>query len=418
MTKRGGLLALGGHIVPQNATFKELMEILEPRGHEFYGLRNGFEAFETREAYKLRAKDIPRSFAGFVVGASRDALMKEVEEDGKKKKVVDYEKIEKAKDFIKRANLDYLVASGGDDHGKQMNIIKQELGDIVGVYVLNKTMDNDLGGVDGIEGAPHTDFTSGFHSAIVNGLKMIKEHYSGAWTNDCPYLIGCFGRDANWVSIALAYYSFADRIIYSELPDDHAGHSIEEIHRVIAESQNENEREYNRKFAMIIVPEGTRVRGLKHVSEDLIDAHGHHKLNPENLVIQLKKELDKRYKMKTQTLGITYEMRNFCNLFPETDFDLGLGRESARVIAEAIEKGNDGVESVFKIDDKIKTGLAPIEKVSVQRLSRYYEMHKRKDLIDRDDFKVTGEIGEYYKPLFGERGNFDWLPKKLELVRF
>ncbi len=419
MAKRGGLLALGGHIVPQNASFKELIRVLEPKGYEFLGCRNGFEAFSTGETYKLSYGDIPNDFAGFIAGAGRYTLMKEVKEDGKKKKVIDYEKMQMARDFIKKARLDFLVASAGDDHGMQTNIIKQELGDIVDVYVLNKTMDNDLGGVDGLGGAPYTDFTNGFHSAVVNAVKMIKQHYSGAWTNDCPYLIGCFGREANWISIALAYYSFADRLIYGELPENHAGHSIEEIHRMILESQNENERKYNRKFAMIIVPEGTRVGGLEHVSKDLIDAHGHHKLNPEDLVIQLKKELEKRYKMKTQTLGITYEMRNFCNLFPETQKDLELGRESAKVIAEAIKNRGDGVESVFKIEgDEIRTSLAPIEKVSKKRFSRYYEMTNRKSLIDRDNFKVTDEIGRYYRPLFGERGRFDWLPGKLELVRF
>jgi len=419
MVKRGGLGCLGGHIVPQNASFKELIEILEPEGHEFYGLRNGFEAFETKEAYKLKAQDIPEYFAGFVGGVGRHTLLKEVEEDGKKRKVVDYEKIDMARNFVKRAKLDYLVFSAGDDHGMQAHILKQELGDIVDVYVLNKTMDNDLGGIDGRDCAPFTDFTSGFHSAVVNALKMVQQHYSGAWTNDCPYLVGCFGRDANWVGIALAYYSFADRLIYGELSKDHVGHSIEEIHRIILESQNENERKYGRRFAMVIVPEGTRVKGLKHVSEDLIDVHGHHNLNPENLVIQLKKELDKEYGMKTQALGITYEMRNFCGLFPETRIDLELGRESARIIAEAIKRGDDGVESVFKIvGDEIKTDLALIGEVSVTRFSRYYEMANRKNFIDYEDFKVTDEIGRYYKPLFGERGELDWLPRKLELVRF
>lgn len=403
MTKKVICFALGGHISTQNASFRKLAEILEPKGYEFFGAEDGFKAFETGKVYELKAEEIPKDFAGFVAGAERYSL---TEKDG----TVNVEKLNKAIDFFKKGKFDISIGSGGDDHGKQMSILQKNLEGKVGVYVLNKTMDNDLGGKDGEGGkAPYTDFTNGYHTAVTVGVNMIHQHFAGAWTNNLPYLIGHFGRETNWVALALTYWGLADKVIYGELSKEHSGHNIEEIYKAILESQDKNEKEYGRRFAMIIVPEGTRISGLEHVSKELIDPHGHHKLNPEVLVIELKKELEKRYKLKTQTIGITYEMRNFV----PTEKDIEYAEKSAEVIADAILRGEDDVESVFKIrDGKIHTSLAPIEKVSEKRYSSYYP----KPLVNKENFEVTNEIGKYYKSLFGERKNLDELLPRRQKV--
>lgn len=400
MAKKVIFFALGGHIATQNASFRKIIEVLEPKGYEFYGAKNGFSCFDTGEFYRLRLNSIPKDFAGFVAGAGRSSLTK----NG----IVDQEKVEKAKRFFAAGGFDMAVGSGGDDHGKQMAILEASLEGKLGVYVLNKTMDNDLGGKDGVDGAPYTDLTNGFHTAVVRGVEMIKQHFSGAWTNNLPYLVGHFGRETNWVGAALAHWGNADKIIYGELPEDHQGHSLETIYNLIKEAQDKNESLYGRRFAMIIVPEGTRISGIEGFSKDLIDAHGHHKLQPEILVSNLKTALEKRYKMKTQTFGITYEMRNFT----PTEVDLALAEGSAEVLARAIENGNSGVESTFKMQDTTTiVGLEKIEKVSEKRYASYYP----KPLINPETFEVTDEMGDYYYNLFGEKEPLSsWLPPKME----
>lgn len=397
MAKKVICFALGGHISSQNASFRKLAEILEPKGYRFYGAKDGFSAFETGEVYELSSKKIPRVFAGFVAGAGRSAIKTKPEGKGIE--------IEKAIDFFKRGNFDIAVGSGGDDHGKQMAILSKNLEGRL-VYCLNKTMDNDLGGKDGIDNAPYTDFTNGFHTAVSIGVKTVKNHFSGAWTNNCPYLIGHFGREANWVGIAMAYWGCADKIIYGELQEGEA-HSLEKIHQIILDAQSENEKKYGRRFAMIIVPEGTRITGMKHTA-DLFDIHGHHKLQPEVLVTELKTELEKQFKMKTQTAGITYEMRNF----PPTKKDILFAEDSAAIIANAIERGEGGLESVFKIRlGEVLFDTAQIEKVSEKRYSSYYP----KSLINLEKFEVTEEIGRYYYNLFGKKVKPN-LPGKLKSV--
>ena len=407
--KRVVLFALGGHIATQNASFKRLIQRLEPSGYRFYGAKDGFKAFETGEVYELDSYNIPEDFAGFVAGAGRETLLKK---DGS----IDWDKVERAKDFFKRGGFDIAVGSGGDDHGIQMDILNKNVQGLE-VYVLNKTMDNDLGGIDGFNGGPYTDFTNGFHTAVRIGVQALDIHRAGAWTNNCPYLVGVFGRESNWVGVAVSYFGNADRFIYGELPEEHPGHSVERIHDLILESQDSNEKKYGRRFAMVVVAEGGRISGIEHVSKDLIDAHGHHKLNPESLVIELKKELEKRFKMKTQTAGVTYEMRNS----HPTDIDAHCAKMSADVIAEAILEGRAGVESNFKINgpdiEDITAGTALIEQVSQKRFCDYYERANGRRFVNPETFEVTPEIGNYYRALFGKRRDIrELLPAKQRLI--
>ena len=411
MAKKVICFALGGHISTQNASFRRLIELLEPRGYEFYGARNGFDCFRSGEVYRLSIENVPSCFAGFVCGSDRANILLK---DGS----LDPDMIQKARDFFKRGNFDIAIGSGGDDHGKQIDILGKSLEGLVGYYVLNKTMDNDLGGKDGTNNCPYTDFTSGFHTAVSVGADTIRNHFSGAWTNDLPFIVGHFGREANWVGTALTYYSNSDLFIYGELPKDSKGHAIEKIHDTILLAQEKNERIYGRRFAMVVVSEGTLVSGVDHLSEDLIDPHGHYKLNPEVLVIKLKETLEKKFKMKTHTAGITYEMRNF----PPTTFDSRLARMSADEIAKSILIGQNGVESCFKINGShfsdISAGVAPILKVSEKRYASFYETHQKRQFFNRDTFEVTDEIGKYYEALFGKRKPLlDVLPKKMTLVR-
>lgn len=354
----------------------------------------------------LRKGDIIPSFAGSVFGAGRDSLTTKTGE-------IDEKKVTGVIEFFRKGEFDIAVGSGGDDHGMQMlqleRILKRERVDIgreVRVFVPNKTMDNDLGGKVGA-----TDFTNGFHTAVSVGVNELRNHFSGAWTNNLTYLIGLFGRDANWTGAAVSYFGNADRFIYGELGDNEKPHSLERIKELIVESQNQNEIKYGRRFAMVVVAEGTRVEGIDHADSSLQDPHGHDKLNPEVLVVELKKALEEKYGIKTQTLGITYEMRNS----PPTERDLHYARLSAEVIAKAVREGRSGLESVFKIKNgRVHAEVAPIGDVSQKRLVRDYE---GKPIMDYEKMKVTGEIGRYYKALFGERESLSsWLPRKPKIV--
>ena len=406
MAKKAGFLALGGHIATQNASFRTIMEHLG-NGWEFFGLENGFEAFKTGNMYKLSPEVIDPYYAGFYAGATRANLHKKDDDHP------DPQKIEEAIKFMRAARLDYLIASAGDDHGMQAETLRKaykSAGLDCKVLVLSKTMDSDKGGKDGtcIYGyvAPFADTTNGFHTAIKVGTEFINRQYAGSWTNEAVTIVSHFGRDANWVGLALAWYGNCDRIFPGELPKDHPGHSIDTIAELTEQSIAKNQREYGRRFAFIVLPEGTRISGIEHESNLLEDPHNHRKLNPELIAVGLKEILEANYGIKSQNVTITYDMRNS----PPSDVDLRLAELTGMKIVCAMRQGATGLEAVIKFRaGEAVAELVPIPLASEKRLASYYP----KPLYNPQTFVPLPEIEHYFLPLFGariERGKL--LPRK------
>ncbi|MBI2654730.1 hypothetical protein HYX02_08055 [Candidatus Woesearchaeota archaeon] len=356
---------------------------------------------------------LPEDSAGFYAGATRANL---TDKEGKP----DPNKIAEAIKFVKAAGLDYLVGSGGDDHGLQMEILRGALeaaGINCKVLVVNKTMDGDKGGVDGkVERigstaytGPFADTTNGFHSAIQTGAQMLHYHHTGSWTNEVVTVVTHFGRDADWVGHALSWYGHCDRIFPGEPVKGTTGHSIEKIVALTLASMAENKALYGRKFAVIDFPEGTTIEGINHISPDLVDPHRHKKLHPETLAVAVK-EMLAMHSIPSQTVVMTYELRNF----PPSRTDLELAYRTGRDVAKAIEDGATGMEVVIQFrNGGIVTSLMPIELASKKRLVSYYP----RQLYDPQTFKPLPEVGRYFRPLFGDRvDRGQLLPRKPTIV--
>lgn len=406
MTKRAGFLALGGHVGTQNLSFRTIMEMLPD--WNFYGLENGFRAFDTGVLYPLEPGFLDPNFAGFYAGATRSSLT-----DKKTGKPIK-EKIDQAIRFVRAANLNYLIASCGDDHGHQMDILREALegeGIDCKVLVITKTMDGDKGGEDGTsEGeyvAPYADTTNGFHTAITTGLEQLKNSYAGAWTNEGVTIFSHFGRDTNWVNAVLAWYGNADLAVYGELPENES-HSLDNIAELASKAMENNHSQYGRSFATLVVSEGTRIEGIHHVLDNH-DPHGHHELSPSILGQKLKDELRER-DLKPQLYVVTYEMRNH----PPSPEDMKYARITAEKIVEAMNDGVTGYEAVLKFKEgEVVSELVPIHLASQKRLVRHYPGK----FYDSDTLSPLQEIETYFKPMFGERAPLDlWLPKRPKIV--
>src|SRR3989338_8890921 len=199
MVEKIGFVGLGGHILWQNEVFRALMKEMGTGDYEFIGLEEGFKAFETGGVYPLTLERVLNSSqkvtAGLSFGFSRYSLT------FPESIVPVPKKIEKGHEFVEAADLDWLVGCGGDDHGRQLKILGdylKERGSKCKVLVANKTMDGDLGGIDGerVNGyvAPFTDTT--------NGVPVIVTH---------------FGEDTNFVAFGAGWYGWADLVYAGEL---------------------------------------------------------------------------------------------------------------------------------------------------------------------------------------------------------
>ena len=416
-----GFVALGGYITTQNLTFKIIMEDLGTEEYEFLGFEDGFNAFHSGNTHALTIDSFVngdgRIMTGFTSGASRYSLR-----DKKTKEPIEA-RVLSAVNFIRAAKLDYIVGSGGDEHGAELNLLSDVLrasGIECKVLVANKTMDGDIGGEDGkiMEGlvAPFTDTSNGYEAAtalISNSMLMAGPD---AWTSNGPLIVTHFSEKSNFVAYGAGYYGHADLVFPGELSADHPGWSIRTIEDRIRAAQAENLRRYGRKIAVAVFPEGTKVEGIHHVSDRIEEAHGKRKIYPELLAVGLKEALSER-KLDVHTMTFTYELRTFTQPdFPYSlESDYRLARESGHKLADAIRRGESGMETTIKIrDGKVEVGLAPIHLVTLKRLTSYSQY----PWFNPDTFTVRAEFGRYYDPLFGggrvERERF--FPRKPQVV--
>lgn len=420
LVQRIGFAALGGHITTQNLTFKTIIEELG-RGYEFLGLEDGFKAFISGNMHALAPESFTDGFGrvttGFYSGASRYSLT-----DPKTGEPLP-DRIQKATDFIRTAKLNYVIGSGGDDHGRQLKVLSDALkkeGIECKVLVANKTMDGDIGGKDGetIDGfvAPFTDTSNGYVAAVSLISNSILQAYADAWTNNVPVIVTHFGEKSNFVAYGAGWYGHADLVFPGELLKEHPGWPLELIADRIKAAQSENLRRYGRKVAIVDVPEGSKVQGIEHISKQLVDAHGHRKMHPELLAIALKESLKLGFSMDVHTLTFTYEARTFTQPdFPYSlNPDFEIARESGRVLAEAIKRDDQDLETTIRISDgKVTVGLAPIHLVTQKRLTTYSQF----PWFDPYAFKVRPEFGRYYDPLFGPRVERErFFPRKPQVV--
>ena len=421
MVEKIGFVGLGGHILRQNEVFRALMKELGTGDYEFIGLEEGFKAFETGRVYPLTLESFLNSnqkvTSGLSFGFSRYSLT------FPETIVPVPKKIEKGHEFVEAADLDWLVGCGGDDHGRQLKILGdylKERGSKCKVLVANKTMDGDLGGIDGerVNGyvAPFTDTTNGFVAAVSLLANNMLQAYHDAWTNGVPVIVTHFGEDTNFVAFGAGWYGWADLVYAGEL-DGRPAWKLNEMADDIRRVQSENRKKYGRPIAMIVIPEGSRIEGVNHISENLIDPHRHKKKHPEVLAAEVKEKLATYHNLSAHTMTFTYELRTFTQ--PNRPYSLRKDRELAietgKVLARAIREGQDDLESTIWVrGGNVEVGLAPIDLVTRKRFTKYSKF----PWYDWETKKVRPEFGRYYDPLFnGGRVELEkLLPRKPQVV--
>ena len=124
-----GFVALGGHIITQNLTFRSIIKTLGTQSYEFYGLEDGFRVFDTGNLHVLGLESFvdgyQRVMPGFYSGSSSDNKFSIADNNGHQIP----ERIERAIDFIRQSRLDYIVGSGGDVSGLQLKVLSDAIKD-------------------------------------------------------------------------------------------------------------------------------------------------------------------------------------------------------------------------------------------------------------------------------------------------
>lgn len=268
------MLTGGGDVPGLNPCIKSLVYGATDRGHEVYGIRQGWGGLlhhdldggpESPYVIPLTKRDVRTidRTGGTFLHTSRtnpgkvkprdlpDHLAGGVEGDGP------YDCTAHVLKVIARLGLDWLVAIGGDDTLSYAERLSHEG---IPVTAIPKTMDNDVYG---------TDYCIGFSTAVTRSVQFIHSLRTSTGSHERIGVVELFGRNCGETSLLSAYLAGADRAIISEVPFD-----PERLADLLMQDKHANPSNY----AMVTVSEGARMLGGELHEHGEADPYGHRKL--------------------------------------------------------------------------------------------------------------------------------------------
>jgi 6-phosphofructokinase 1 len=291
------------------------------RGHEFIGVREGwkglveglFEPLGPREISGL----LPRG--GTIVGTTRTNPFKI---EGAVERVLDH---------FAAAELDALVAIGGEDTlGVAARLHAEHDFPVVGVP---KTIDNDLSA---------TDYTFGFDTAVWVATEAIDRLHTTAESHNRVMVVEVMGRHTGWIAVMSGIAGGADVILIPEQPIS------------IDEACNDIRRRHERgkDFSIVVVSEGYEVEGLNDAED--VDEFGHVRLSERGVGAALAREIERRTGFESRVTVLGHVQRGGS----PTPRDRILATRYGLKAADLVEDGKFGRMAALRGDEIVDVALA------------------------------------------------------------
>lgn len=272
---RIGILNGGGDCAGLNAVTRAVVRRAEGYGWKIAGIRQGWKGlldFDIVELSYADVKDILKS-GGTILKTSRTNPFNHP--DGAR---VVFENVQ-------RANLDALIAVGGDDtlraaarlHGLGLKV--------VGVP---KTIDNDLSA---------TDFTFGFDSSVNEAMHSIDNLKTTGQSHGRVMLVEVMGRNAGWVAAYAGLAGGADLILVPEVP-----FSTDEVAAYVRARHAGEE-----KSMIVVMGEGAIPKDWPPESLKEVDEFGHPK--PGGVAERLATEIEEKTGCETRATRLGHVIR-------------------------------------------------------------------------------------------------------------
>lgn len=271
---------------------------------------------------------------------------------------------------IKKYNIDYIIAIGGNDTMGAAFKLFQEGISIIGVP---KTIDNDLS---------KTYWSPGFPSAahyLANFAMEIKK--DAAYALSRIYIIESLGQNAGWLSAA-ASYGHADVIIPPEKEID-----LNKVLKVIKFKYKDN----GNYATVIIAQEAKFKQKLPRLDNDQSD---HYQTKRSSYICLALREKIKEH-MKNVTVKALYPGNYFQSGYPiniDKKFAIKLGKEAIKLIKG---RGAGKMVCLIKKGNKIKTS-----NTNLKDAIKYRPLPD--DYFDWDKFRVTKKYLNYMDPILGK----------------
>jgi phosphofructokinase-like protein len=276
VAKRIGILTGGGDCPGLNAVIRAVGRRSFQRGYEVVGVRDGWRGLVEDELEPLGPREIsgilPRG--GTILGTTRTNPYKL--EGG----------VDRARETFERAQLDALVAIGGEDTlGVATRLYEEHEFPVVGVP---KTIDNDLNG---------TDYSFGFDTAVFIATVAIDRLHTTAESHNRVMVVEVMGRNTGWIAVMSGIAGGADVIVIPEQPI-----SIDEA---CADIRRRHER--GKDFSIVVVSEGYELEGLGDAGEE--DQFGHIRLSQRGVGDALAREIEERTGFETRVTVLGHVQR-------------------------------------------------------------------------------------------------------------
>jgi len=222
-------------------------------GWEVVGIQDGFEGLVEGRMIPLTSDSVSGILTqgGTILGASNRAnpfhYQKEV--GGQ----VQYKDVSKrVMNLFKDQNFDALFCVGGEG---TMAFAKRFADDGLPIIGIPKTIDNDV---------PGTERTVGFYSAVATAADAVDKLHTTAASHHRVMVIEVMGRNAGWIALASSLAAGADIILVPEIPFD--------LKKVFERVQYRSS--HGRRFTIVVVGEGARVKGGKPFVQKVIEKAG------------------------------------------------------------------------------------------------------------------------------------------------
>ena len=277
---RIGILTGGGDAPGLNAAIRGVGRRALAHGDTVIGVKNGWAGLigdgDFMELDRRLFSGILQ-LGGTVLGSSRTNPMKR---EGGREEVLRN---------LGRAELDALVAIGGDDTLSVAAWLADHGGPVVGVP---KTMDNDLS---------VTDYCIGFDTAVSRVAEALDRLHTTAASHHRVMVVEVMGRDTGWVALMGGLAGGADLILIPEITV-----TLDEI---IDRLQKRLQSGHD--FSIIVVAEGVQVAGVTDLQagDGKVDAFGHAQLSKRGVAETLAEVIEERLGHETRTTVLGHTQR-------------------------------------------------------------------------------------------------------------
>jgi 6-phosphofructokinase 1 len=187
---------------------------------------------------------------------------------------------------LKRHEIDYLVAIGGED---TLGVAEKFSREGVKVVGIPKTIDKDLSG---------TDYTLGFETALNVITEEIDRLRTTAGSHRRIFVVETMGRHAGWLALEGGESSGAYIILIPEVEFE-----IDRVNELVLEGRKKGTR-----YEIIVVSEGAKPVGQSLISKDkAVDGFGHITLG--GIGEFLAEEITRAAKLETRSITLSHLQR-------------------------------------------------------------------------------------------------------------